>query len=199
MNLVPLAKLSSLVGAVALVQAGCMSQNEYAEQYDDSFEYLAPADEYAYQGNLEVLAGHMRGDVGGRNVDSDASLLTGYGDADYASVEVHAEGRDGAAMNLVDIFGGIDALSPGLQRTFSARDEVNYDALSVSVLNCAGDSRYAWDYDQPADEVEVAVSEGSEPGVLRVSYTARTFEQDPFTSLPTGRTSDVSGHFDVKQ
>lgn len=191
---------SFLSAAALMVTTGCMTQNEYTDRYEPgSVELQDPmARDMAYEGNLEVLSGHMRGDVGDvQDIDSEASLLTGYGDMEYANVEVHAETADGAAMNLVEIYGGLDALEPGMRRTFTSSDQLDYDELGVQVLNCAGGSRYAWDYDQHADEVVMEVSEGDAPGVLRVDYTARTFDVDPFTTLPTGSSTSVTGQFDV--
>lgn len=194
-----LVTLSSLVAAFGAL-TGCMTQNEYYDQYDsERVEFVERSGVVdAYEGNLDLLAGHMRGDVGNvRDIDSNASLLTGYGDTEYASVELHADTRSGVAMNLLDIYGGLDALEPGLVQTFRSSDDIDYGALNVQVLNCAGQARYSWDYDQPADEVQVRVSEADEPGALRVNYTARTFDVDPFTGLQTGGVSEVAGSFDV--
>ncbi len=194
-----LVTLSSLVVGLSAL-TGCMAQNEYYDQYDTErveFVQVGGVND-VYEGNLDLSAAHMRGDVGSvRDIDSSASLLTGYGDTEYASVEIHADSRDGVAMNLLDIYGGLDALEPGLVRTFRSTDDIEYGALSVQVLNCAGQERYAWDYDQPADEVQVRVSEADEPGALRVDYTARTFDTDPFTGIQTGGVSEVEGTFDV--
>lgn len=196
-----LASLSSVVGALAIATTGCMTQNEYYDQYDpDAVELISDDDMMQYQGNLALTEGHMRGDVGTvRGIDGPSSLLTGYGDGEYASIEVHAEGREGAAMNLLEIYGGLDALEPGFSRTFAASDEMRYDTLGVQLLNCSGESRYAWDYDEPADEVHLEVSETDIPETLRVDYTATTHELDPFTGMPTGRVSLVEGQFDVER
>ncbi|MFZ9889017.1 MAG: hypothetical protein ACO3JL_16090, partial [Myxococcota bacterium] len=153
-----------------------------------------------YAGNLEVTDGALRGDIGPvRNIDTQASRLSGYQDDWYASVEVRARTDGGAAMSLVNIHGGLDALQPGMRRTFRAGDYPSgaSDELFVDVMNCSGNVEDAWDYDVAADEVTVEVSEGSTPDTLRVDYTTRTAEHDPFLGLPTGSVTEAGGHFEV--
>lgn len=186
------------IGALLATSVGCMTQNEYVDAYDRDSVQMLDRESFAYEGNLELLGGHLRGDIGEvRDLDAEASYLTGYGDQDYVNVEVHADGQRGVAMTLVEIWGGLDQLQPGTTATFrSGEQEYNPSALSVQVIECAGPERYQWNHDAVSDEVVMEVSE-LEPGVARVDYTARTFEVDPFTGLQTNRTTEVTGHFDV--
>ena len=188
-----LATLATLISAVAIV--GCTAETPYTEPSNlEGFESVAGDNFYDY-GNMLLRQGEMRGDVGSvRGIDSDASMLTGYDDGEWASVEVHADTTRGSAMNLLEVQGGMDELEPGFEGTFSS-DDYN-ETLNVQVINCSGDSRYDWDYDAPADEVDVVVTEGSAPGDVLVDYEARTFRVDPFTGLQTGEAEMVTGSFE---
>jgi hypothetical protein len=186
------------VGALLAASVGCMVENEYLDGYDRGSVQLLDRDSFMYAGNLELNSGHMRGDVGTvRGIDANASYLTGYGDSDYATIEVHADGQRGVAMNLLEVYGGLDRLQPGTEATFRP-DEGYYGGnqqLSVQLVNCAGPARYEWDSDDVAAQVTVRVTEPA-PGVGRVEYTALTFDTDPYTGLQSNRASEVSGRFD---
>jgi hypothetical protein len=180
---------------------GCSQQTPYYENYSDADLEFVESEEWVDYGNLDLLGGHVQGDIGNvRGLDQEARLRNGYGDETYASIEMHAENGDGAAMNLLEVWGGVDQLQPGTRTTYRPED-VTYegDEPSVQVIGCAGPSAYDWSYDQPADEVEVVVSEGDEPDVLRLDYTARTFRTEPFSGLPTSQADVVTGSVDIRR
>jgi hypothetical protein len=186
------ALVTLLAAAAALV--GCMDQNTYYDGYADEGMELIESEDWVDYGNLDLVDGELRGDIGDvRGLDQEADLRNGYGDEGYASVEVHANNRDGAAMNLLEVWGGLDQLEPGTQQTYRPEDtDYDSDRLSVQVIGCSGPDVYDWSYDEPADEVEVVVTE-DEPGVRRVEYTARTWRTDQFTGLPTSQADVVTG------
>lgn len=189
-----------LLAALCAPLAACAVETPYVDAYDDPVLGQAELDPAAFDyfaGNLEVTDGALHGDIGPvRNIDTPASRLSGYQDEWYASVEVRGRSSGAAAMNIVNIHGGLDALEPGMRRTFRASDYTT-DGLFVDVMNCSGEVEDAWDYDVAADEVTVEVSEGSTPDTLRVDYTTRTDERDPFLGLPTGAVAEAGGHFEV--
>jgi hypothetical protein len=188
-----------LLTVAALV--GCSQQTPYYESYgDDDLEYL-DVEEWADYGNLDLVDGHVRGDIGDvHGLDQSAQLRNGYDDTTYASMEVHAENEDGAAMQLLEVWGGLDRLEPGTRQIYRP-EEASYDEdeLTVQVIGCSGPNTYDWQYDQPADEVEVVVSEGDEPGVMRLDYTARTFRNDAFTGLPSAQADVVTASVSVRR
>ena len=189
-----------LVLALA-ASVGCTQQSPYYDNYgDDDLEFVE-TDEWVDYGNLDLVQGYVQGDIGDvRGLDQEARLRNGYGEDTYASMEVHAENTDGAAMHLLEIWGGLDRLEPGTRTTFRPEDtDYEGDELGVQVIGCAGPSPYDWRYDQPADEVEVVVSEGDEPGVMRLDYTSRTFRTEPFTGLPTNEADVVTGSIDIRR
>lgn len=195
--------LGSLVGAVALMGAGCMVNRDYYQPLEEGdYQYFEdPSGGFAR--NLDLVGGNIRGDVGPvTNVDHEATILDGYDDGSFSDVQVIAETDRGVAMNWVEIVGGVNhpALRPGFSQTFSEND-YGYDSRSVHIriVNCAGDQAYDWTYDQPADEVDVSVEEGPSPDIVRVNYTARTFEVDPFTGVREPSATTVTGSFDVRR
>lgn len=195
-------KLTPLLALLAtVVTVGCTQQSPYYESYGDRDLEMLESSELADYGNLDLRGGQIAGDIGTvRGLDEEARLRNGYGDETYASLEVHADNEDGAAMNLVEVWGGLDRLEPGTRQTFRPEDtDYEGDELSVQVIGCAGPSAYDWQYDAPADEVEVEVSEGSEPGVLRLDYTARTFRNARFTGLPTQEADVVTASVNVRR
>lgn len=194
---------SSLAGALALVGTGCMVSRDYYEPMQEGDYELFEQDYDGITNDLDLSGGNIRGDIGPvTGINHDASIVEGFDDGSFSDVQVIAETDRGVGMNWVEIVGGIDhpALRPGFSRTFTEGD-YGYDSrnLHIRVVNCAGDQVYDWSYDQPADEVDVTVEEGPTEGTLRVNYTARTFEQDPFTGVREPTPTTVTGSFDVRR
>ena len=164
----------------ALLLSGCVVDRSYDESLANSDGVERFSDQgYGVFGDVALRDGRLVGDIGPvRNLDNDATL-SGWDDGNYTTLEVVAQNQDGAAMNLIDIYGGIDhpLLRPGTTHTFSGVDIAEEGALQLYVLGCAGDAPYQWTYDTPADEVEVTVSE-TEDGLRRFDFTTRTASGD---------------------
>jgi hypothetical protein len=64
---------------------------------------------------------------------------------------------------------------------------------NLSVTGCAGPSRGAWDWDEPADHTEVSVQKTATPGTFRVDFKAGWL-QDTWAGTPAHQ---VQGHFNL--
>ena len=196
--------LSSLVGALALLGAGCMVSHDYYSPMDEGdYQYFEDMNSGIIGSNLQLSNGNILGDIGPvTSIDHEATILDGYDDGSFSDIQVIAETDRGAAMNWLEIVGGINhpALRPGFSQTFTEND-YGYDSrnLHIRVVNCAGDQAYDWTYDEPADEVDVRVEEGPLEGTLRVNYTSRTYEVDPFTNVRSSSPTTVTGSFDIRR
>lgn len=87
---------------------------------------------------------------------------------------------DGAAMVLLFFQGGLDheALVPGAEFSFS-RDTNSIEGLSIDAIGCSGPEDGNWsDFDVPADDIDVVVEEGEEPGTQVLSYFATFYDYD---------------------
>ncbi|NOY90318.1 MAG: hypothetical protein GXP55_03840 [Deltaproteobacteria bacterium] len=131
------------------------------------------------ESNIDVKDAVLVGDMGRvSNIDGPASYTEAYGDGYWASVNVHSEGDRGFAMGIVNFEGGLGHpdLVPGatLRYSNSSHGSGRYDpaALQVSVTGCSGPSDGDWQFDEPADDVEVKVTEGSRPGYLHFEVSA---------------------------
>jgi len=63
--------------------------------------------------------------------------------------------------------------------------------IHIEVMACAGESAYMWDYDEPAETVQVSVLETDDPDVIQIDYTTKVRTQ-PILGLPGDETSSGS-------
>lgn len=191
----------SLVPTLALVVPGCVVSRDYDLPVEAAdYEFLESTELVGFGDPLHLVDGWLEGEIGPvAGIEHEASVLEGYDDGSFADVQVIAQTERGDAMTWLEIVGGMEHpdLVPGFQKTFRLQD-FDYDArqLQVQAVNCAGEM-YNWDYDAPADEVDISVEEGSTPEILRVNFTTRIFEADPFTGTRTGGVSEAQGSFDL--
>jgi len=195
---------------LTLGASGCML-DEFGDPY-----YSDPPPVYdppSVESNIDVKDAVLVGDMGRvSNIGGPASYTEAYGDSYWANVNVHSEGDRGFAMGIVDFQGGLGHadLVPGATLRYSSRSygTGRYDAaaLRVSVTGCAGPSDGDWQFDEPADEVEVKVTEGSRPGYLHfevsahwnrgdqnatAQFEARETPADPGATDPYGSTPGI--------
>jgi hypothetical protein len=152
--LAPLAALSLLVGCA--VERPVQSYNEDVEAFDES----------AAVGNVEAATARIFGD-----------------DGTYANLEIVAENNQGAAMHWIDVYGGLNnpSLTPGTRMTFIAGDYPSSSSdLHMEAMACQGNTAYAWDYDEQAEQVDVTVSETEDPSTLKIDYTTRVPDSSTF-------------------
>jgi hypothetical protein len=190
-----LVKLLPAASALALV-VGCAAERDVAYEIE-GMEATLPADP-AFEGtpgydatpaNLDLTDAELRGRMGDVGVD-DAAWVDGYADGTYASVYSNVdEARNGAAMTIFDIEGGLfhDELAPGTDRTFRPNDiyDVPEGAAFVTVVGCSGPTAGAWEFDQTAESVTVTVDEGQD-GARVFNYTARFDDGYAEASVVTG-------------
>src|SRR5688500_11146342 len=95
----------------------------------------------------------------------------------YSSVNVYAQNTSErwAVMSMISISGGLDhpSLVPGARLTFDS-SSWGYGGdgteLFFSVVGCSGPEPSVWEFDQPAEEVQVQVEAGAAPGQVDVRY-----------------------------
>lgn len=144
-------------------------------------------DEPFYPGNplalSDVILEAVLGPVAVRVDDSvrvDAYHET-YGTSGFTEVMTTApEVEDGAAMVLLFIDGGLnhEALVPGAAFNFSP-DSRNIEGLSIDAIGCSGPEDGNWsDFDVPAEDIDIIVEEGEEPGTQVLSYFATFYDYD---------------------
>jgi len=183
-----------LFGALGLSVA-CADGYNYVDS--DRFEAIEQLTS-GFEGNMEFVDnGQISGDIGAVRIDSNNAELNGADQGNASYIEVMGQGENGIAMNVLSIEGGIDhdALQPGFASNFNAQE---YDSdLFVTAIGCSGDREYDWDYDQPADDVDIEVLPGDSDDSMRIDYTARTRPLDPMSGAPTGDVQTSSGSFTV--
>ena len=184
----------------AALMVGCIDSYDYGANDSSRFQ---PDQQMngGFGGNIDLTDGRMAGEIGQVAVDTTRPELNGYDDGDFAYVEVLGAGENGVAMNIVELNGGLDhpALQDGFTQRFSYDDYFAGDEseLRVMSLGCSGDEAFAWDYDQPASETEIAVLE-VEDG-LQIDYVASTERIDPMTGVSTGEMQTSEGSFVIQR
>lgn len=188
--------LGTTVGAALLASTGCMVDRTYApgEQASvDQGRFVAADNNNGFlnEGGGDVAVdeqpdvdleglftgardGHMRGDVGpATGINQAPQRLNAYDDGWYLSVESAAQLDDRAAMLMLSASNASDLFVPGMSGTFSLY-EYEADGPQVTLLGCTGGSMDMYDeYDVPADEVDVVVEEGEQPGEVVVQVAGR--------------------------
>ncbi len=93
-------------------------------------------------------------------------------------------------MIIFNVSGGLNhrALVPGAAFTFNNGISDDVQALSIDAIGCAGPEDGMWEFDVPADEVDVTIEEGEEPGTQVLNYFATFYDYE-------GNKSSAEGSF----
>ncbi|MEW5853712.1 MAG: hypothetical protein AB2A00_33360 [Myxococcota bacterium] len=154
-----------------------------------------PGDWCAECGALEVMGGFLRGDIGPvRGLDHQASDVTVVEAGESNTIEVTVDTGSELAMTVVNIEGSLrdPVLVPGARLTFPSLS--TNTSVVASVWGCTGEEYAGEDYDEPADEVIIAVEEGPEPDTRVYNYTARWFRWTAGSDEPL----EVHGSFTAR-
>jgi hypothetical protein len=129
-------------------------------------------------GNVEVVDAVLTGAIGPLAGINDAAIeVNGWESGNYTEITITTHNADGAAMTIVDIYGGLDHpdLQPGLVADYDPDFWGDNNTLGVTVTGCSGPQPGSWDYDQPSDDVDVDVREDpNDPQLLMLNFRART-------------------------
>jgi len=119
-----------------------------------------------------VSDGSLSGDIGpARNLDNDAPYLSLYDDGWYTAIEAVDVRPGRAAMFLVTASMPEEIFVVGTNETYRLED---YQEAHLTVLGCTGPAQGMYDeFDVPADEVDVVVEDGEQPGEVQVQVQAR--------------------------
>ena len=176
------ASLLFILSFTFIAVQGCAVQQRDVAHYNEDVEFYEDQDFQNY-GNIDAQDGWLAGDIGSMtNLALDANV-SGYDEGSYSSIEVLGQNNDGAAMHLLDFIGGIHhpALRPGAEMTFRTGNYPSEgNALHMEVMVCSGDTAYAWDYDEAAEEVHLTVSETDDPQVIQIDYTTQVGSNPSF-------------------
>lgn len=147
--------------------------------------------------NIAMSDGYLAGDFGSRTgFEGEATRLEGSTDRQYkmSVVNVVREQRGtGAGMVILstsDIT--LDELTPGEHR-FSY-DEASYSRTNIFVNVCSGADDTMFDYDAPAENGTVTITDGAN-GLRTVEVVTETPTVDPVTGLQTGEMEESSSNF----
>lgn len=153
---------------------------------DDPFEYVV--------NELDIVNPALKTTMGPVTVSDHAlrvdSFEETWGTNDmYTSVTTTAPDADsGAAMVNLSFSGGLShpAFVPGARLTFNMF-EGGADGLQVDAIGCSGPSEGQWsDFDTPAEEVDIEIEEGEEPGTQVLNYRATFFDYDGQKTMADG-------------
>lgn len=162
----------------AAMATGCLMEPE-RERDVEAFpneRNTGPADE-EYRLVRTAFDAHIQGAVGPVVLDNPA-LPAVYDDGWYLSVESVVELDNRAAMTLLSVANGAEVFAPGLKRTFTI-EQYTSDGPSVTMLGCVGQEVGIYDeYDMPADEVDLEITEGATNDEMVVAVNARWHERD---------------------
>ena len=187
---------------------GCMAETPEI-MTDKSFEDLQTS-ESAYANELEsepdfyndlqellVQNATLEGAIGPVDGIGEMAVTTqqGFGEERYAAIFTVSESDENAAMTIVEVLGGIahESLIAGAEFTFDDMGISPNTDMQVLVIGCSGEEADQWDFDKPAEEVNMSVSEHPEnPNMLRVNYEARYWTFN-------GPDTIANGSFDVER
>jgi|GEM_PF-1748101 len=137
-----------------------------------------------------LLSGHLTGTMGPVTVDTDAVHFNTWKEQTFTEINTVAPDADGGAAMTILLFNGpLSELEVGVAQRFSWDGNGTNDGMWVDAIGCSGPQEGRWTYfDVPAEEVDVVVDEGEEPGTRVLAYAAH-FDEGYTTSATT-----VMGH-----
>jgi hypothetical protein len=167
------AVIGALIGACAL-STGCLGDHEQLQTSQKSTNATQ-----SYRPVRSAVDGKLQGEVGPMaNLNHDANLLSAYDDGYYLSVETVVQLTGHAVMTLLSVSNGADMFQPGLDATFTL-DNYDTNGVTVTMLGCVGQDVGVYDeYDMPADQVKVNVTQGQADGDMNVTLNATWFDRD---------------------
>ena len=122
--------------------------------------------------DLDISQPQLEGRLGSVSAAGEGYIASAYGDSNWTNIDLRARGERGVIMNSLNIEGDVRTLEIG--QTYRS-DSFDYDSTAgiyFSMIGCSGPADNAWDFDVPAQEVEVTVEEGPEEGTVELFYTA---------------------------
>jgi hypothetical protein len=168
-----LKKATLSLAALALATTGCLASERQINSYNEDVTFIERIES---MGNVVTNGARLQGDIGALQNFNEPAIVNGNDDGSWASLEVIAESPRGAAMHWLDIQGGLNhpALQPGARLTFRSGEYTNDpNGLHIDAMACQGPTAYSWDYDEPAQQVDVVVTEAEDPGAVKIDYTTQ--------------------------
>lgn len=146
-------------------------------------------DEVFWEESLSVTNGSFGGAMGDHSADQwDVTFQFGYRWENGLDVTLEGQTEEGFGMTMISFY-GLDLsepLQPGLVLKSAPADSWDGSVPEVSGMGCSGDDPYAWEFDEPAEEVTVELVEADDPSLVTALFEAR---------LSGGQT--VSGQFTI--
>ncbi len=162
---------------VALVAVGCTWGMDDSAGVEPG-AWATPGGDYGDSDELDATQGALTGRVGevvgleGAARIHEAHVFDSDSANTYAYIELRASGTRGVAMQGVHI-DRFDSLHIGDELHFSSEEYRGDGTPYVSVIGCSGPDDGNWDYDEPAEDVDLLVGEGPTLDTMRLTITAR--------------------------
>ncbi len=136
----------------------------------------APSATDAWTGRAEMF----RGDLGVVGFEAADAIVQGSTSASSSSIRIDADDASARwwAMTRIDVTGSLrhPALVSGARLTFNRDAPTPMPSgmapLAVRAIGCSGPSRSAMAFDEPAQQVTLAISAGPSVGTRRLDFTA---------------------------
>lgn len=172
-----------LLAVVPLLATACM---------DLGFDWTGPElrdqrweddDSWDQVSNVETSRARLDGQIGEvRFSDADEAWVNvAMAESDYAMLDIRNDGPGGTGMAMLNLWVDLQDLQPG-DVLHGGMDPDSWDSepMMVDLIGCSGDVEDEWDYDEPAEDVEVVVEDDEDDGSVLLSWTG---------SFPNGEVS----------
>jgi hypothetical protein len=185
-------RIFAVMGALAALSTGCLADRADQLQVNQKNTNATQS----YRPVRSAVDGRLQGDVGPMtNLRNDANLLSAYDDGYYLSVETVVQLTGHAVMTLLSVSNGADMFQPGLDATFTL-DNYDTNGVTVTMLGCVGQDVGVYDeYDMPADQVKVNVTQGQADGEMNVTLNATWFDRDQQTGAKLDTSKNAQTQF----
>lgn len=128
-----------------------------------------------YQSNVNAdsarLDGRM-GDVSFAEAD-EAWVNVAMVESDYAWFDIRNDGPGGTGMAMLNLYFDIQDLEPGmvLHGGFDPESWDESEPMMIDLVGCSGDVEDEWEYDEPAEDVEIVVEDSGDEDSVLLSWT----------------------------
>ncbi len=150
-----------LIPAVAVMALSACTQQRDLAGYDDGDRYALNDDFLIGQvteSNLPLTQSTLVGDLGELRGFEHQATARGYAEDGLALFDIVSTGPDGSAMQMITVYGDIEAFQPGYEATY--RFDSPHSEGKLEAIVCSGqDDPGLWSYDQEAEQVSVMVNE----------------------------------------
>lgn len=188
-------KKSLLLAAGVAMTFGCASglppENENLTLGENVPNGLVEDNVPRFAGDLEVSNPQLRGQIGDMNSLEESTVSsTAWSEPALAQVFTTGVKAEGAAMTIVEIYGGLDHpdFYDDEPATFRGDEFAQGGQAFASVIGCSGPEEGEWEFDRESESMTIQAQQEAD-GSTTFRYEAR------FSSWDNSSRSMVSGAF----